>query len=362
MMTMGYQKMDKTKRNKINFNPKIRYYELEYLAGSSFTNEKEIRNNFIYNIIKRLSNKAFPSYEDKYDKKWFYFYIPLKRAGKLISLPFWVIEYNKEFFLGFQGLGRLHIKKGKNKIENEYKEIFKETLRFIPFIKKETRILDKTIPYDIRTGKIKGKHIMKNILSKKEKEKFLRGYEKHAKKQLNLYQISLNDYLRVCAVCYKAAYKNKARTLSPVEMYKKWADGRDAGMLSIENKNSKNDFNEWLNGGKSAGGHPFEIVFSWFNHGIHLYPPREDRRCFMLTVTNYTYVFDFIKMVKALIKEQIPFEARDIKEVLAYLCGETYFSVNEYGEHFFSYIPSKEYRKKYFKRVEWDKIEVVRFK
>ncbi len=288
--------------------------------------------------------------------------MPIKRRGYLITLPFTIVEYKKEFFISFHQLGNLRIKKGKKKIEKEYKTIFKETLRFASLIKKtKNEILKKTIPYNIRTGKIKGKYIMKKLMSKKEKEKIILCYERHLKKQLKVSQISLDEYFKVAALCYQAAYRKKTKNLSPLEMYKRWADGRHAGMLDIKNKESKEEFTYWKKY-LSHEGHPFEIVFSWHRHGIHLYPPYEENPYYSLRVTNYAYARDFIKMVKSLIKEKIPFRARELKEVIEYLSGETYFTVNDYDEHVFDYIPSKEYKDLYFNHVEWDKIKVPKWK
>jgi len=349
--------------NKIKFEPKLKYYEIEYLVEHTTFKEKEIKNTQVYNLIKKLISKASPTYKDKFDKKWFYFYLPIKRSGCSITIPFSIMEYKKEFFVGFHQLGNLHIKKGKKKIEKEYKTIFKETLRFIPLIKKtKNEILKKTIPYDIRTGKIKGKYIMKKSMLKKEKEKILLFYEKHLKKQLKISQISLNKYLKVAAICYQAAYGKKTKNLSSLKMYKRWADGRDGGMLSIKNWNSKEEFMDWEKSGRWIGSHPFEIVFSGHNHGIHLYPPYEENPYYSLQVTNYAYARDFIKMVKSLIKKKVPFQARELKEVIEYLSGETYFTVNDYDEHVFYYIPSKEYKDLYFLHIEWDKIEVPKWK
>jgi len=354
-------KKNNKRENKIKFETKLKYYEIEYLVEHTTFKEKEIKNTQVHNLVKKLTSKASPTYKDKFNKKWSYFYLPLKRSGYLITIPLTIIEYKKEFFVGLHHLGNLHIKKGKEKIEKEYKTIFKETLRFISLIKKtKNEILKKTIPYDLRTGKIKGKYIMEKLMSKKEK--ILLCYERHLKKQLRISQISLNEYLEVAALCYQAAYGKKTKNLSPFKMYKKWADGRDGEMLSIKNWNSKEEFMNWQKSSGWGGAHPFEIVFSWHSHGIHLYPPYEENPYYSLWVTNYTYARDFIKMVKALIKKKISFHAIGLKEVVDYLSGETYFTVNDYNNHVFHYIPSKEYKDLYFCYIEWDKIEIPKWK
>ena len=348
--------------NKIKFEPKLKYYVIEYLIGHTSFGEKEIKNTQVYNLIRKLTSKAIPTYEDKFDKKWFYFYLPIKRSGYLITIPFSVIEYKKDFFVGLHHMNTLRIKKGKEKIDKMYKTIFEETLRFIPLIKKtKNGILKKTIPYDIRIGKIKGKYIMEKLMSKREKERTLLCYERYLEKQLKIYKISLNEYLKATALCYQAVYKEKTKNLSPLKMYKRWADGRDGGMLSIKNWNSKEEFMNWRKGHKWIGSHPFEIVYSGHRHGIHLYPPCEEDY-YLLRVTNYAYAEDFIKMIKVLIENKVPFQAKELKEVMEYLSGETYFVINDYDEHMFYYIPSKKHKDLYFRHIEWNNIEVPKWK
>ncbi len=348
------------------FNPRLAYYEIEYLAGDRLSLQgKKIENTAVYNLVRELTDQAFPGYEDKYDRKWFDFYLPLRRSGKMISLPFGIVEYKKEFFIGFQGLGNLQVKRGRIKVEEEYPTIFKEALRFVLLIKKtKNKILEETVPYDIRTGRILGKYIMERLMPKKEGKKILQDYQQYLEKELKVFQISLNDYLNTAALGYQAAYGDKTKGLSPLEMYKRWADGRDCGMLEIKDKESKRAYAYWLKHESHCGGHPFEIVFSWHAHGIHLYPPAPDygKPYYTIQVTNYAYAKDFIKMVKALIEKEIPFQARDLEEVVNYLSGETYFRVNEFSEHMFHYIPSREYKRLYFRRIEWDTLKVPKWK
>lgn len=203
---------------KLPFKPKISFAEIDYYLDGF--REKLIENNQIYRLVEELINQAFPSYEDEYDKKWEYFYLPVRRSGKVIALPFGVMEYNKEFFVFFHLLGSIHIKKGGEKVEDIYKNIFSETLRFAPFIKRNKIFLKRFVPYDFRTGKVKGRYILRKLLAKKEKEKILRDYERHLGQNFNITEISLNEYLKTAAICYKAVFLGKAESLSPIDMYK----------------------------------------------------------------------------------------------------------------------------------------------
>jgi hypothetical protein len=342
------------------FKPKINYYEVGYFLQGT---EVKINNACLYKLVKKLAGSAYPSQEDKFDKRWHYFYLPLKRDGRLISIPLALMEYEKKFYAYLHGFGSICIGRGRQKTENTYKRILSETIRFNRLVRKTSgTIVRKTLPYDFRTGKMRGKYIMKRTMPKKEKNQILAEYGGHLEKGLKCSEISLKEYLDTASICYGGAYGKEAKPLPSIEMYKKWADGRDGGMLSIKNKNSRKEFMQWLDGHAWIGAHPFEIVFSWINHGIHLYPCDREQPYFLLGVTNYAFAEDFIKMARALIKENIPFKALEIEKVLEYLEGESLFTVNEYDEHFFSYIPSKEHKKLYFKNIEWGNIEILKWK
>ncbi len=345
-----------------DLKPKINRSDIEFYLNDS--SEKQIENNEVYRLIEKITDLAYPTNEDQYDKRWEYFYLPIKRGRKTILVPVWIMEYNKEFFAIVESFGNLHITKGEEEIEKFYKDIFSEILDFIPILKKDQKdqtILKNAIPYDIRTGKIKGRYILERLLSQDKKNAILECYKDHIKENLQIKEISLNEYLDVAAICYKAAYQEEAENLSSLQMYKRWADGRDGGMLSIIDWNSKQEFYDWYLSGQHAGTHPFEIVFSWHQHGIHLYPPNSNPY-YNLRVTNYAYAWDFIKMAIQLIKAEIPFEAGKIEEVLDFLAGDTYFTVNKRGDNNFDYRLSREYKKKYFPYIEWDEIRVVKWK
>ncbi|OQX18239.1 MAG: hypothetical protein BWK75_06795 [Candidatus Altiarchaeales archaeon A3] len=109
------------------------------------------------------------------------------------------------------------------------------------------------------------------------------------------------------------------------------------------------------------GSHPYDIVFSWHKHGIHLYYPYEHNPNYFLRATNYAYAKDFIKMAENLINEWVAFVADDLEDVLNFLSREKYWTVNDYDELHFDYIPSKEYKDKYLKHIKWDELKIVKF-
>lgn len=224
----------------IKINPEINFYEVEYYLKNSL-NPREI-----YNLVKELTSKFYPSHKDSYEKRWEDFYLPLKRRDKEISAPFKIIKYKRDYFCYFFRLGNLRISRGNEKVEKIYKKIFQETLGFAQLIKKTYgEIVKKTVPYDLRTGRIKGRYIFDKILSLKEKERTKRDYNNLLKKNIKLKGCCLNEYLKTASICYKAVYGKKVADLSPLQMYKRFADGRDGRMLSIKNWASKREFSDW---------------------------------------------------------------------------------------------------------------------
>ena len=346
------------------FKPKLSFYELEYLVETRFM-EMEIKNGSVYSLVEKLTGLAKPTTKTKFDTLWENFYLPLRRSGKKVSIPFSVMKYENDFYVRFRFTGGLKISPGNDTVQKEYEEIFRESLRFFPVFRDTNgEIAVKTVPYDYRTGKIKGEYVMERLMPEKEKVRLLKLYEKNRENNPKTPDVSLQDYLDTAAVCYRAAYPKKAKGMSSLEMYNRWADGRHGGMLDIKDFTGRNEFREWKKSGRWTGAHPYEIVFSGHRHGIHLYPPDEDyeKPYYVLSVTNYAYAEDFIKMAKALIKEEVPFQANDFNDVLNFLAGEKYFTVNDYDEPRFPYLPSREYKNNYFKHIKWDELKVVEFK
>ncbi|MGC9085038.1 MAG: hypothetical protein ACP5IT_02510 [Thermoproteota archaeon] len=345
----------------LTFTPRATVYEFELYLSGSFE-EKVIENNEIYSLVKKLVSKVFVTYQDKFEKRWFYFFLPLRIRKRFICIPFAVVKYKKDFFVSFKRLhtNSMRIKKGNKRYEDFYFNIFKDAIRFLPLTEKLNP--EKFIPYDIRQGKIKGKFVLRKVMSKEEAEEIKREYKKQLERRTE--RVSLSDYLNACAISYRAAFGDKVQHLKPVEMYKKFADGRDCGMLEIKDYDSKEEFEAWLKEKSHCGGHPFEIVFSWLGHGIHLYPPEEDSPYFLLNVTNYGYAEEFVKMLKSLIENKIPVRTYDLDEVLEFLTGESYIRVNDYGEHYIDYIffsGGKE-EKHLLPFIEWDEVTPVRLK
>ncbi len=354
--------MDKS----ISFTPKLPYSQLEALLGrySSFNQPQKLENNYLFILAKELTQMAHPTEKSKYDKRWVSFYAPFRRRGKSIAVPFSVVQFKQEYYLSFPDTG-VTIKPGDKEIEGfmEYKTLLEESQRFVPLIKEtKGQILERMVPYDIRRGKIKGKYMMDGLLPQESAQSLRSRYEEHEQQNLQVKEISLEDYLNTAAIGYRTAYGKETEGKTPLEMYNQWADGRHGGMLDIKKKKSKAAYMRWYNSHSWSGCHPFEIVFSWHGHGIHLWPPREGEPYYQLSVTNYAYAKRFLAMAEGFIKENVPFKAERLDSVLDFLMGESDWRVNGHGEHSLRYYHSKEEKKKYFPHIVWDELRVPKWK
>ena len=91
------------------FKPRVSLAELEYAIGDR---NLEITDDDYCALAKELLNAAVPSHEDPYERRWEYFLLPLRRAGKVIVLTFSVVEYRERFYFHFPRLGGFSIGPG----------------------------------------------------------------------------------------------------------------------------------------------------------------------------------------------------------------------------------------------------------
>jgi hypothetical protein len=349
------------------FAPKIRYAEVE---GYFYLNhEQKICNDAFYAKIEELTGKAYPSFKDKFDTKWQFFYLPMKRKGRLICIPIYIGLYESVYyvsFYGFSGFGCLAVDKGNEELYGDYPLFIDEAIRFIPLLKEtNNKIIERTFPYDLRRGKVQGKYIYEKeeLMPEEERNEIETAYKKHLEKKLSVKDISLNDYFNTAAICYRAIYQEeKIKNLTPREMYQKFADRRHGGMLDIKDPDSKKEYMQWLNSGTWRGQHPFEIVYSFIQLGIHLFPPDKHQPSYRLSVSNKLLTEQFVRMAYTLVMHNIPCEAFRLEEGLDYLTGESFVDVNVLGLDTFHYYPSRENREKYSPHIQWDEIEVVKWK
>jgi hypothetical protein len=346
------------------------YKHLRVHGGVDFNNEA------LYAKAAELAAKAEPSFDDSWDTTWKYFYLPMKRKGRMICSPFSLnLHRGKAYSISFYGFtsGGYHgIEKGNDTVPDYYFHFLDETIRFIALLKEfGNQLIERTLPFDWRSGSIKRKYtcLDHELMPTPEADRIKTAYQKHLEKKLSVSEISLNDYLNTAAICYRAAFEKEIqrleidKELTPRDLIKRWADMRHGGMWFIEDPDSKKEYMDWLLSDQWDGAHPFEIVYS-SPHGIYLYPPEKDDCFFRLSVADPFYNLEFVRMAAALVEHHVPFKADGLDEALEYLTGESDMEVNtgSMRNPTFQYKTSRENRKQYFPHIRWDEVQVLKWK
>lgn len=356
------------------FAPKIRFKDLQKIAETNL----EIESNGFYERIEALTSGWNPSFQDDYESKWANFYLPVVRDRAMICTAVTIfLSYKKVYYVTFANVSRYGgagVDKGENEIPEDYALILDEISRFARFVKDfGNELLEEFYPYDWRSGRIKRKHIAyhaSKLISKEAGDNILAAYQSHLEKNLSVSEISLNDYLNTAEICYRAAFPKdiemfarqmEVEDLSAEELHKRWADNRHGGMLFIEDRDSKKAYMDWYNSREWQGAHPFEIVYSGNVHGITLYPPEEKEPQYRINVMDPFYNADFLKMITALIENNVPFKTFGLEGVVEYCKGESYFRVNTVSmrDETFRYKDTEEERQEYFSHIEWDEIPLL---
>ena len=211
---------------------------------------ENIDSSILYNAVKLVTETAIPEENQFGDKDWFSFYLPLQRGQRIMAVSVDVTEVNvnkslKKMIIMTQH-SKLQVHQGDDQPSEELLSIFTEIRRLVPYLQQDPSLPDKLVPYDKRMGKIQGKYVPGELMSEEEKESILQRYNGHQGNKLRIEQISLDDYLETAAIGYKAAFEEKAEGLSPLEMYRRWADGRHGGMLDINAEADKDEFKKWF--------------------------------------------------------------------------------------------------------------------
>ncbi|MCP4110525.1 MAG: hypothetical protein GY749_34215 [Desulfobacteraceae bacterium] len=355
------------------FSPKIKFEDIQKIAVKT----SDIESDAFYELTEKLTSGHKPSFKDDYESKWAYFYLPIERDGELICTAVSIfLSYKKIYYVTFKDFSRYGgagVDKGTSELPKDYALTFDEISRFVPFVKEfGNDLLEELYPYEWRQGRMKRKYLyyVSNLISKEQGDKILEAYKKHLEKNLSVSEISLNDYLKTAEICYRAAFQKdikmflrqmEATEFSAEDLHKRWADSRHGGMLFIEDRDSKKEYMDWYVSRKWEGAHPFEIVYSGNIHGISLDPPDEEEQYYRFSVIDPFYNDDFLKMVEALIENNVPFKTYNLENIVKYCMGEAHIGVNTVSmrDETFSYKHEKEEKEQCFSHIEWDKIEIL---
>lgn len=169
---------------------------------------------------------------------------------------------------------------GEGDFAKKWKDLIVSACNWLKFAKKDWIKANKQVwtnyPLNRRYGIVNNSLIRESLvdlyridqeLGKAKTKKFIKLVEQRG---ISNYQeaivpsMSANDYFAYCKIAYISGQRKDDHVdenLSGREMYKRYADGRDEGLLGIAG-DSKEEFADWIDGKhpkKSGGGHPWEI-------------------------------------------------------------------------------------------------------
>lgn len=287
---------------------------------------------------------------EQFERLWIDYYPDEKKWYK-----FTASKYQEELFFFFDSKLIISIKETEEP-EKERKYVDNDIYKFLTWlfyrVKKETeklkqnvetynRYLEKSLSYHKRFGRIKRKDFWDNIgdnairlderlgAEKIDKlRKFVDESKEHESSAI-VPQMTADDYFNYCEICYNANdyFKESSKGLSPKEKYIRMADGRDAGLRSIES-NSQKAFHNWYHGGERLGAHPWEICRGGNSTHISLFASHiENRWSLSLAGSSVARVEETVKMAVALYEKNIPFILDKAEAILHMVTGIDYIGI-----------------------------------
>ena len=198
---------------------------------------------------------------------------------------------------------------------------------------KANTLMVASYPFNCRTGYVSHALVCASLsdiyrldeqVGKKKVEKFIgiveSGYFQNREKAI-CSSMTAKRYFEYCKIAYIAAQEKQEKidnTLSGLELYERYADGRHEGLLDIT-LDSEKEFASWLDGthpARERGGHPWEIKRGGNTTHIDLYvsrPSYGETNKFIITIAAHaiTRLAEAIRMFLALYDVGFPITISD---------------------------------------------------
>ena len=220
------------------------------------------------------------------------------------------------------------------------------------------RRIARQLPLTCRYGKIKRKYTLPENAEPLVEPDVLATIEQYVAKDIAGYEIMTKaQYLHCAALAYDAVF-DKLKDLSPLEKYKRKADGRHCGLLDL-GPNDADAFMQWYQSAEWHVGHPWEIVFG-HPHGIMISPHRDEktgRWAFYLWAGAEGYYVMLLRMAEALAKEGIVFQIVSAENIFSALRGEDFVKIfPSLGIGSVQYDDIREARPDCLDKIIWDEL------
>lgn len=259
-----------------------------------------------------------------------------------------VKHYNEECFLFIDSKLTLHIKKGASNITESINLqliswIDQAVSKCLDWLKSDTtgynEYINQHLPYTKRTGRILRQDYWN--IDPKEKEWMLKGLAANDIDTLKIIvELSENDEQTIfpekmtsgilfdcCKIGYDANNYPYDAELKPVDLYCKFADGRDFGLTKLI-PDSPQAFEEWFDKREWQFGHPWEVCRGGNSTHISLYVDKQANEWKLsLAGKSRGRIAETVRFAIALYSHNIPFKLWNATEILAMVSGADYIGI-----------------------------------
>jgi hypothetical protein len=140
-------------------------------------------------------------------------------------------------------------------------------------------------------------------------------------------QLTARFFFDCCEIGYTANNYEISPEFSAKQLYVKYADGRDDGLLELD-EGSAEAFLDWYHDRKNHGGHPWEVCRGGNSTHISLYVNQDDEGWYMsLAGSSCGRSVETIKFYLALAKQNISISLRDSVGIVARLTEADYIGI-----------------------------------
>lgn len=253
-----------------------------------------------------------------------------------------VSHYKEEYFISIDSRLTLHLKNSPSEIAESINSQFISWLdqavsKCIEWLKKDTigynQYVNQHLPFSRRTGRILRQQYWD--IDPEEKEWMLKGLtmadinvlktivelSEVEEQNILLDKMTSGIFFNYCKMGYDANNYSYNTELKPVDLYRKFADGRDFGLTQL-NPDSPQAFEEWFDKREWQFGHPWEVCRGGNSTHISLYIDKQAGGWRLsLAGKSRIRVAETVRFVIALYSHNIPFKLWDAKEILAMVSG-----------------------------------------
>jgi len=173
-------------------------------------------------------------------------------------------------------------------------------------------------------------------------------------------EMTAGSFFDCCRLGYEANEYEGVDKLTPIELYRAHADGRDEGMTSLP-QDSPEAFFEWFHDRNRYGGHPWEVCRGGNSTHISLYVSQDENGWWLtLAGSSWGRSVETVKFYLALVEHGFPIYLREGKELAAMLTGVDYIGIVPEGvipSYCDSYFPGEKMLS--FMNLPWEKTDAV---